>query len=427
MFLREIYLSFRDRNSHKTFDRGMVIGLFACVTICIVYFFVSEYIMNFMWPQRGLRQSTQIFGKANYNDFLLKISFITVLTAPLAFLSLDSPLELLPALPYLFLALVTDYQPYFTVTWQYPALISIPFFIAALIGASHQFSKKIGIKLLAAIIIFAFILSPGSPLMSQFSTGWSIYVPNQEIFLKHEALTNIEPNATVLAQENIFPNVAERKVVYSYWPSNLEPPDYIVVDVLDTWFYRDPAEEKTMDALLRYVNTFNYGISTTVNGFMILKKDFQGSRNVMMPMHISLEFDQLHKPFVAFEDYFMETHFYVPDWVEVKEDHLFLDRSNLGNAWWGPWITVPPGKYKMEVQFSAEEATDGAILGLSVYWWKHQTYAEKIVQGSEVVPGQRNTITVEFELNEWVPALEIVGTAFGKTNINVYSISMQET
>jgi uncharacterized membrane protein len=427
IFIRELYLRWKKGEASKIFNKGMVIALLIVVGISLIYFFVSENIMNSVWPQRGIVRPTEFFKNITYDDVLLKISYIVMLTAPLAFLPLDSPLELLPAAPYLFLVLATDYNPYFTITWQYPALISIPFFASAFFGASHHNWKVTRLKLVAAVMLFAIALSPGSPLMSQFSTNWTLPFPDSETLLKHQALSILEANATVLAQENIFPNIADRKIAYSYWPNDSPPPDYIVIDVFDSVFYREPNEQTTKDALLTFIKTYDYGVAEIVNGFMILKKDYQGPRNVLVPMHLSLQLNSLRKPFVSFEDQFIETHFFAPDWVKVQGDHLFLSKGFGGNAWWGPWVTVPPGKYRVEVQYSIDKPVEGQFLALTAYWWNHATYAERTFSGDEARTGQLNTVSIEFELKEWVPALEIVGTAFGKTDIRIYSVTMQET
>jgi hypothetical protein len=177
--------------------------------------------------------------------------------------------------------------------------------------------------------------------------------------------------------------------------------------------------------MLGFVSSYDYGVAAIVNGFMILKKDYQGPTDVLMPMHISLELGQLQKQFVSYEDSFPETHFVVADWVNVEGDHLFLNESYSGSAWWGPYITVPPGKYEVEVRYSSVDTSAEPIMNLTVYWFQHQTYAEETVWSNETTSGQINTATLEFELDSWSAALEIVGTSLGKANINVYSVTMQ--
>lgn len=430
--LREVLKRRKAQPNRKVFDKRLLIVLLTVASVSVVYYFVCESIMNSVWPQRGLLAPLNLYGIQIYNNLLLKISYIAILTAPLAFLPFDSPLELLPAAPYLFLAIVTDYQPYFTITWQYPALISVPFFVAAISGLSQQNWKRIKWKLIGGMVIFVVLLSPGSPLISQFSVRWTIDLPNSEMELRYQALSMIEENATVLAQENIFPNIAQRQVVYTLWPSNTEPPDYIVIDVFETLFYHSPPDLSTKDAMLNYVQGHRYGVAAIVNGFVVLKKNYKGATNVLVPLRTSLDLGQIQKKSVAFEDYIKETHFFISDWVKAKENYLFLNKSVAAVAWWGPYINAPPGKYKVEIRYSSDDTPPEPIMDLIVYYWGNgpkypdTTYAAKRVWGNETIPGQINTTTMEFELDDWSKPLEIVGTGLGKANINIYSVAMQE-
>jgi uncharacterized membrane protein len=422
--LREVLLRRKAQTNHKSFDKKLILVLLIVVSTSVVYYFVSENLMNSIWPQRELL-APKFFGVQDYNDILLKVSFIAILTAPLAFLSFNSPLEILPAIPYLVLALASDYQPYFTISWQYPAIISVPFFVAAILGLSSQNWNKTKLKIMAAMIISVVLLSPGSLLMSQFSTRWVLHLPNSEMSLRHQALSILPENSSVLAQENIFPNIAERPIIYSVWPLNSTPPDYMVVDTLDTLFYTTPPEEPTMNALFTYISAHRYGIVAMVNGFLILEKDYSNSMNVLMPLHISLEIDHLRPRFVSFEDSVSQTHFFIADWVRVDGNHLFLSKNYSGTGWWGPYITVPPGKYEVEVRYSTYDTKAEPIMNLTAYWWQHQTYAGKTVWSNETTLGQINTATIEFEMDSWSRAMEIVGISLGRANVNVYSVTMR--
>jgi hypothetical protein len=335
----------------------------------------------------------------------------------MAFFSFDSPLELLPTIPYLFLAFASNYQPYFVIAWQYPALISAPFFVAAIWGWKHQERKGLWKRPVALMLACFILFSPGSPFMSPLSVNWGFPTPTAEFQLRHQALSSIEGTASVLAQENIFPNIAERKVAYTLWPNNSVPPDYIVVDVLDNMFYREPGEEPTQDALLRFTQQYDYGVMKVVNGFIILKKDYNGPKEVLMPLQTSLVPAQLRKLVVSFEDSFAATHFFIPEWVKVEGYHLVIDRDRSGVAWWGPFITVPPGEYRVEVEYTIHENITGPFLNLTSYCWNPASqnatvYAEKNVRGNEATPGQKNIAVFEFKVNDWVPSLEIVGTTY---------------
>ena len=429
--VREIYLK-KKKQGTKFLSKRIILALVIVAIVSAAYFLLSENLMNSVWPDRGVYQPTKIFGQVTFNDVLLKIAYIALLAAPLAFLSFDSPLELLPTVPYLFLALASNYQPYFVIAWQYPALISAPFFVAAIWGWKHQERKGLWKRLVALTLVCFIFFSPGSPFMSPLSINWGFPTPTLEYQLRHQALSSIEGTASVLAQENIFPNIAERKVAYTLWPNNSAPPDYIVVDVLDSMFYREPGEEPTQNALLRFTEQYDYGVMKVVNGFIILKKDYNGPKEILMPLQTSLVPSQLRKLVVSFEDSFTATHFFIPEWVKVEGDYLVIDRDRSGSVWWGPLITVPPGKYRVEVEYTINENITEPFLNLTSYYWRPASqnatvYAEKTVLGSEATPGQKSIAVMEFEVKDWVPSFEIVGTTYGKTDISVYSVKLEET
>jgi hypothetical protein len=394
---------------------------------------MCENLMNYIWPQRNLLEPPRIFGDISYDNLLLKLSYIMIFTAPFAFLSFESPLELIPAFPYLFLALCTDYKPYFMINWQYPALISVPFVISSIFGSLGQHhTRRIYIKLVASTLLFLVLATPLSPLMVQFSDDWRVPIPTTEILLKHQALSFIEANASVLAQENIFPQIAERRVAYVIWPEDLDPPDYIVIDVLNWRFYRSPIERPFTDEFFDFISKYNYGVLAIANGLIVLKRDYNDLRKMLMPLHMSLELNSVHKHFISFEDSVQETHFFVPDWVKVKDNSLFLNQSFAGNAWWGPWITVPPGKYRIQVRFSIDREVQGPIMRLLAYHWNPppigtKVYAERIIVGEDLPPaGAVNNVTLEFELYNWDTSLEIVGESYGNVNIRIYEVTFEE-
>jgi|YelNatPaOPRAMG01_1025707.scaffolds.fasta_scaffold11652_4 uncharacterized membrane protein len=434
ILLRELYILKRNKQTSSLMKGGIVknIGILAGLAVfSLAYFLICEFLMNGIWPERLILEPPRIFGNISYDALLLKISYIIIFTAPFAFLSFESPLELIPACPYLFLAMCTDYKPYYTINWQYPAIISVPFVISAVFGVLHLNKiKRIYAKLMASSLLFFVLVAPFSPLMVQFSDDWRVAIPDNEMYLKHQALSFLEADASVLAQENIFPHVAERETAYVIWPENLDPPDYIVFDVLNWRFYLTPSEKPTRDAVFDLISKYNYGIFAVANGLIVLKKDYEGPSRVLSPLHTSIELNNILKSFIAFEDAFKETRFFVSDWVEVKGDYLFLRQGFSGNAWWGPYITVPPGKFRIQVRFSVDEQFQGPIMRVLAYRWNQSSigtkvYAEKIIVGDDLQPGKVITVTLEFELNHWESSLEIVGESYGNANIKVYEVKFE--
>lgn len=426
IFSRSILLRRRGEPGPPGHLQGTAVLLFSLFVLSVVYFEVSERVMNGFWPERSLYEPARIFGEISYEDVLVKLSYLTVLAAPLAFLQLNSALELVPAAPYLFLAMTTDYSPYYTINWQYPALVSVPFFVSAIFGSAKERPRRAKAKVMIAVAAFFVLLAPGSPLMSQFGRNFTLPIPTRETQLRHQAIAELEPDATVLAQENIFPNVAERQCAYTLWPEGLEPPDYVIFDVQEYWFYHEPEGHTIKDAALRLLGEHDYGIWASVNGFIVLKRGYDGPKAYSNPVGFSMEIGGLERHFVTFEDHSRETNFFTPDWVRSVGDHLLIEDTYSGPVWWGPYITLPPGRYGVEVVVEADEPIEGPFLEVVVYWYRHAWYASRVFTGGEVEPGRRSTLRFEFELGSWVPALEVVGRTYGDSVFRVYEVRVEE-
>jgi len=427
IFLRETHLRRKGVIRALRPSPDVNILLIPMLILSAIYYVGSERIMAGFWPEREALQPAMILGRLSYEDLLVKISYFALLSAPLAFLSINSPLELLPALPYLLLASTTGYRPYFTITWQYPALISIPFFVSAIFGSLHDNPKRVRSKLIISATLFFLLIAPATPLMSRFSENWAPPIPTRETHLKHRALSQLEADASILAQENIFPNIADRETAYTQWPSGLDPPDYVVFDVLDRLFYYEPVGHTTRDAVFQLLETGEYGLLTNVNGFMILKRGHEGPKTTPSPLRFQLEIGEARKPFVSFEDSFQETKFFVPSWVEARRDHLFIKEETRGSVWWGPWVTVPPGNYTLELHLWVEEGAEGPLLDVNVYQYANLIYHSETIWGSEIKPGTINVLTFNFELEEWIPALEVGGESHGNADLRIYKVEVEET
>jgi len=421
---RELLKARKDRGS-RYLQPSTLNMILIIVLASGLYFVASERIMSSSWPERSLVQPARIVGKLSYEDLLIKVSYVTLLAGPLAFLPFWSPLELLPAAPYFLLAMATDYTPYFTIPWQYPALVTVPFFASAIMAASREKPRLTRRKLAVSITLFFLLAAPASLPMSSFSSNWRLPSPRWETALKHTALSSIEPDASVLAQEDYFPNVAERRVAYTLWPRDLDPPDYIVFDVLDYLFYYEPGGNTTRDQVLRLADA--YGVAARVNGLVILRRGYEGPEANLAPLHVSLDLMEARKPYISQEDSYRETRFFVPADVRVQGNHIYVAEGQRGSIFWGPYLTLPPGRYRATVSFSADTQVEGALFDLKVYCYGVETYAERTVHGSEVAAGARSTLTLSFDLEEWAPSLKVTLISHGWAPLRIYSVELEGT
>jgi len=161
-------------------------------------------------------------------DAYLKLLFVVLIFGSLLFLPLRSSIVLV-TLASLGPALLSNYQPFYTVGTHYP-LYYIPFvLLAAVDGMKKQnhgrnFMKFSGYvrNLLVVVIIFALFASPLSPLL--FTS--EISVPHFSEYIvpsigPHEytlqRMVNLVPqNASILTQNHLFPQFSSRLNAYVY-------------------------------------------------------------------------------------------------------------------------------------------------------------------------------------------------------------------
>ena len=189
---------------------------------------------------------------------LEKLKYLVFLIGSNLHLPFSNPLLLLPAVPWLTISLLSNYQPYYSIGFQYPSYV-LPFilhsFVVGLRNArsnnhsrGHSLSyNQTAVLCLTASLIFFYIASPLSPyqLINEYSPAY--LKPNSNI---HSALIRwqlgkIPRHASVLTQDNIFPHLSSRSDAYvlppsfgmdeSEWNSSMRfildhQPDYILLD-----------------------------------------------------------------------------------------------------------------------------------------------------------------------------------------------------
>ena len=419
------YLHREDGSGGWDLDKGSTAILVSLAVVAGGYYLWSESAMNAIWPERSVLQPTRLFGVFTYESLLIKVSYLATLAAPLAFLQVNSVLELVPAAPYLVLALATDYPPYYSITWQYSAIVSVPFLVSAIRGSVGEEPRRLRLKLgVAAVVCFA-LLAPCTPLMSRFGETWRLHLPDEMTRLRHEAIESIPGDASVLAQENIFPNLAERKTAYTLWPPDAELPDYVVFNVHEYWFYHIPGHRTIQGAALELFASGEYGVYADLDGFIVLRRGHEGPARFRRPLCLVLDPATARNHFVSFEERVPETRFYVPGWVPIEGGSLRLGPGFSGPVWWGPYATVPPGHYTVMVRLEAGELPDEPVLRLQVYWYQHQLYADRTFWGEHLAEGRPLTAQFDVELTEWVPSLEVVGISYGNAEIRIYEVRLE--
>ena len=181
-------------------------------------------------PLHVLRNPGTIIGALTY-EWYNKVVYILGLFAPVIFLVSQSPLYLIPTIPWFAISLLSNYPPYYSIGFQYTSYV-IPFIYASMIAGfgrvSHtsnvvKLRRNMGI-LAVVLIASSLALSPLSPLTRGFYMSPAYQKPDQtaRTEIVHEMISMIPPESTVMTQDNLFPHLSNREHAYVMVPSTFK-------------------------------------------------------------------------------------------------------------------------------------------------------------------------------------------------------------
>lgn len=230
-----------------------------------LYFIVTVFVLIPMLGPAGYQYSGRLgqFGntplEAAKNFFLHPLRTINVIATrgnlryildlllPVAFLSLFSPLFLLPAIPAFAINIISSFQPQHTILNQYTAGI-IPFiFIAAVFGlrkiknwAEGSFRPKLVLGSLGAVIVLCALAGNFYYSPSPLSGVWNprLYTSDSHIGTINEGLSKIPAGAPVSAQVFLLAKLSERENLYMFPNPFIDYVDKEYYDSLDEGMQR---------------------------------------------------------------------------------------------------------------------------------------------------------------------------------------------
>ena len=192
-----------------------------------------------------------------YANYILKISYILLLFATTGFMSLYFPEILIIGLPYFGYAITSSYGSYYTLGYQYAAMIYPVMFLGIAFGVSkiidnlnaknknrftpkkiYFYYKKHGqdniLKIIISVLIIGLILgmlyNPLVPYNSMAPNDISgIHMTAATRFLLNER-KYIPENSTILVENNLMPLFSDYKYVYS--PPFSPLPNYTSFDYI---------------------------------------------------------------------------------------------------------------------------------------------------------------------------------------------------
>jgi uncharacterized membrane protein len=249
-----------------------------------------------------------------------KLFFLIMILTPLAFLPVFKLSRFLPVLFWLVLAFLSNYSPYYTLGFHYPALF-IPFLMLATIegfdkfcgrfrvgkGETLKIAKKLLLVAMLSSLTFIFTFSPVTDIGFHIISEHDRKVSEVLSWIKSSS-----PNASILTQYDVFPHISnmidayvipppfpafKRGYYYEYANSLFDKKiNYIIIDI-------NP-DVKThahyMTNLLAFKNIYekgNYGLYASIDGVLVYKFGYTGNPIKFKPFTAHIDYDTIRKDY----------------------------------------------------------------------------------------------------------------------------------
>jgi hypothetical protein len=284
------------------------------------------------------------------NDLVLKVFYWLILLFPLYLYNWKIILrETIPfLLPWMIFTFLSGYRPVYTLGWQFGGLI-LGFVMATAQEVIKGFRKTnfrsyiivifIPVILLSPVSILPYFLARNLNIPIESGAAYSFNPLSANILNELEiastiriALSLIPSDASVLCTSNIFTHVATRLNAYV---GNVQEVEYILLD------YRYVSLEYFNQRLLQLVSILNesykYGVMLHANGILLLKANYTSRPQLLKPYKFCIYPNMLSWSEIT------------PSFNNVGHVKIKFATDEEKLIWFGPYLTIPPGLYKVKV------------------------------------------------------------------------------
>jgi len=155
-------------------------------------------------------------------DGQYKLLYLALLFGPLAFFSFKAPSALIPTLPWFTFSLLSQTLAHHSLGNQYQSYLVAFIFVAAIFGLRKNFLRTPSLKsiqgsvkkIAAFSLMFFFISSPLCPVVNLAFPNYTYIGIGQHEVQLDELIKMVPPYASILTQDNLFPQVSNRVNAY---------------------------------------------------------------------------------------------------------------------------------------------------------------------------------------------------------------------
>lgn len=363
-------------------------------------------------------------------DWYLKLYYLVLLFSPTLFLSLLSIELILPALPWLGVMLISNYPPYYLPGLQYAGIV-IPFvmassifglkFITHNIASKIVFLKRIMLLMLIVNVLFSIVASPLSIFYIPGTYHWARDYGMPKIEYHHKVLLKmirlIPDNAIVLTQDRIFPHLASNINAYVIPPvtARLEKvydkiikelkeakPEYIIIDPL--------IDVDTASFVVKeFVANKEFSLIGFADGALLFKR---GNESLKVNEPALFYFKNL---FTAGGKIVSDPTSTFGKAIAFIPTYYYRDV-----VWFGPYLVLPPGDYKVTFRIKTDKKIDNLLITLDVVSSRgKKLLALRNVYGDEVQENIWTNISLIFHVDSYEYYVEFRGIN-PSNNTNIY-------
>jgi len=325
-------------------------------------------------PLRALTNPAAALYALTY-EWWLKILYVAVLFVPLLFLSLRSKLTLL-ILPWLGVALLSNYQPFYFHLNQYSSFVAPFIFLGAIEGLRYlKLAGRTGLynpqrirkRLLIATMISFFVASPIVPWFAGVATPpppYGVFSASSHEGKVLALLSLIPADASVLTQSNVFPLVSSRINAFVVPTVSFFPTGTSFNQTVDTWLnasdyvFLDPVTDQisTLLTIPRMRQIAVHGLLAQMEELMLFKRSYTGSPMRFEPMQVVWNWMSL-KPVNAVV---------VSDAGSSLGRALFHEESAGAMFWNSSEVWLPAGSYQATLRLRTGSYVTGDFLRVNL-------------------------------------------------------------
>ena len=304
-------------------------------------------------------------------DLPLKLLYVVFLLAPILFVPVLRPTAFLAALPWLGLAFLSNYAPFYQIGFQYPLFVVPGIFWALILGMqrleSLDFTRRLRIiqRNMPRILIVSSMV--GLFVFAGLTYPITLTGPMQHVDYLNRIIQLVPPGSTVVTQNNLFTHFSDRFTVYAIpiylpsWSTNFRQmidltfgrrPDFILVDGVT-----DPHSGSIAALWLR--ENGGYGVFASSDGIILLKRSFEGTPSFYVPIKWTLDQSNLT----------IQGGRVLQDSGAASGASLYHSANSITPEFWvgpsGPLI-LPPGRYNLTLNLKTGTVFKGDIILVSL-------------------------------------------------------------